>query len=397
MTEDLASANSVAERLNSWLVATALPLWSTAGFDSRRGRFCERLDGSGRPIESEPHRAMVQARQIYVFAHAAHLGWFPDGARLAEIAMRSLLREFREPSSGLGGFALSVDVEGRVVSGVRDAYAQAFVLFALAWLYRVTGDPKLVVVADETIAFIESSLVDARHAGLFDAFPISGRSKRQNPHMHLLEAYLALERSCPGRGYIERASSLVDLFRSRMFSARHGVLLEYFAEDWGPHPDELKSRIVEPGHHFEWVWLLREFEVLSGQDTSAFASRLDTVARAHGTSEKGLVLDELDADMSVLKRSHRIWPHAEAAKAAVARHLLGDGEARGFAAAMVSALFETFLDRPFAGGWIDHVDADLRPLVDYVPASTLYHLFCAAAELARGFAAGPGDPCAGKP
>ena len=54
---------------------------------------------------------------------------------------------------------------------------------------------------------------------------------------------------------------------------------------------------------------------------------------------------------------------------------------------MTDALTENFLDRPFAGGWIDQIGADGAPLVDYAPASSLYHLFLAAAEMSRAFPA----------
>jgi len=47
---------------------------------------------------------------------------------------------------------------------------------------------------------------------------------------------------------------------------------------------------------------------------------------------------------------------------------------------MADVLLERFLDRPFRGGWIDHISADGSPLVDYVPASSLYHLMFAAAD-----------------
>jgi mannose-6-phosphate isomerase len=385
----LADARLSTERLRQWLISTALPLWATVGFDQNRGRFFERLDWSGRPVETVPHRAMVQARQIYVFAHAAELGWFPEGGRLAEIAMGSLLRDFSDPANKGRGFAFSIDRDGRVVSDVRDAYAHAFVLFALAALYRLNGDRTLLEVADETIAFIDSRLVDPVHGGLFDAYPVSDRTKRQNPHMHLLEAYLALERTSPGRGTLVRAEKLVALFEQKLLSTEHGVLLEYFAEGWGRHPDATRALVFEPGHHFEWVWLLREFEGSAGVDLGRLIALLDICARESGVGADGLVFDEVHAGGQVLKPSHRIWPHTEGAKAAVARQSRGDPEAPAFASLMVAALLEHFLDRPFVGGWIDHVGEDLKPIVDYVPASSLYHIFLAATELARAFRSNP--------
>ncbi|WP_091680450.1 AGE family epimerase/isomerase [Methylocapsa palsarum] len=383
----LAASSAAAQTIRRWLTAKALPLWSTEGFDHERGCFEERLTRGGQPVLGTPRRAMVQARQIYVFSHAAHLGWFPKGLQIAETAMESLQRDFRD---GAEGFAFSVDADGKTVSLARDAYTHAFVLFAIAWLYRVNGDARLLQTADETTRFIETSLVDPVYGGVFDEFPVKDRNKRQNPHMHLLEAFLALEESAPGRGYIDRARSLVEIFKVRLFSPDAGVLLEYFAEDWGAHPDTAKSCVWEPGHQYEWAWLLREYEKLTGEDLQFWIERLYLSARAYGSAESLLLFDEVATDMTVLKRSNRIWPHTEAAKAAVALYSAGDRKAPEFGAAMISSLMEHFLDRPFEGGWIDHLDHRGHPLVDYVPASSLYHLFLAATEMNRAFPADAG-------
>jgi mannose/cellobiose epimerase-like protein (N-acyl-D-glucosamine 2-epimerase family) len=374
------------ERLNAyrdWITGRALPTWSSIGFDPVAGRFRERLDLSGSPLDV-PHRAMVQARQIYVFSHACQLGWFEEGGALAERAMASLLREYGEVSEHEASFAFSIDGRGRVVSSVRDAYTHAFVLFAIAWLHRVNGDSSLLQLADKVDAFVQAHLFDARHGGMFDSFPTTVREKRQNPLMHLLEAYLALERSAPGRGYLDRAGELVDVFTSHLFDSGNGVLLEHFAEDWSPHPDAGMRDVVEPGHHFEWVWLLREYERLSGAELGRVSDVLYTVARDHGVADDGLIHDEIATGRSVRRRSHRVWPHTEAIKAAMARHADGDEHALPFAESMAAALLDHFLDKPFSGGWIDHIGQTGLALVDYVPASTLYHLFFAAAEAAHG-------------
>ena len=369
-----------------WIVTEALPFWSSAGFDAGAGRFHERLDRTGAPLDV-PHRSMVQARQIYVFAHAAERGWLPEGAALAETAMASLLRDFYAEEDGKGSFAFSIAPGGGIVSSVRDAYAHAFALFALAWTYRLNGDAGLLTIADRTIAFIDGALEDAMHGGLFDAAPIADRCKRQNPLMHLLEAYLFLEQAAPGRGYLARAGRIVALFEQRLFVSPPGVLLEYFAEDWGAPADPPKADIWEPGHHFEWVWLLDRYAALAGTNTRAWADTLYDVATARGIADSGLIYDEVGADLKVRKANHRLWPHTEAIKAAVVRHARGDAGARSFADDMARALLKNFCGRPFAGGWIDQIDPDGLPLVDYVPASSLYHLFLAAAEADATFGA----------
>ena len=365
-----------------WITDSALPVWAERGFDADAGRFRERLDRTGNSIPL-PHRAMVQARQIFVFAHAAEQGWAHDGARLAETAMASLLRDFAEEDGDETSFAFSIDpVTRRIVSPVRDAYAHAFVLFSIAALYRLNADEQLLEVADRTIRFIERRLTDAVHDGLFDALPAPAE-KRQNPHMHLLEAYLFLERAAPGRGYIARAAKLVGLFDRHFF--RDGLLLEYFQADWSV----AERAALEPGHHFEWVWLLGEYGALAGEDMSPAMDALYASATGHGLAAGGLIIDELSPALAVSKSSHRVWPHTEAIKAATTRHARGDGAAYRFAEEMAAGLMTHFLDRPFAGGWIDHVAANGTPLVDYVPASSLYHLVLAASVAARGFAAAP--------
>jgi mannose-6-phosphate isomerase len=379
-----ASAFAAMKAYKDWIVAKALPFWAEAGFDARHARFRERLDWHGRPVEA-PHRAMVQARQIYVYSHAAQLGWFAEGGRLAEAAMASLLRDFCARSGRQASFAFSIETDGRVLSPIRDAYAHAFVLFALAWLYRLNGERRLLSLADQVIAFVDEHLVDREQGGLFDHFPVTDRSKRQNPHMHLLEAYLALHEAEPGHDYLDRAGALVWLFKDRLFESEYGVLREHFSEQWADHPDPLKRRAIEPGHHFEWVWLLREYERRSGQDLGPWIAQLYELGRRYGLSPGGLVFDELGVDKGVVKRSHRIWPHTEAVKAAAVRHADGDPLARQFAGEMAGVLRDKFLGRPVAGGWIDHLNEMHQPLVDYIPASSLYHLFLAAAEMEGGF------------
>jgi mannose/cellobiose epimerase-like protein (N-acyl-D-glucosamine 2-epimerase family) len=85
----------------------------------------------------------------------------------------------------------------------------------------------------------------------------------------------------------------------------------------------------------------------------------------------------------VHKASRRCWPHTESIKAEVAAAESGDGEAPARAAQTIDRLLAVFLGRPVSGGWIDHVDANGAPIVDTMPASTLYHVFLAAAEADR--------------
>jgi mannose/cellobiose epimerase-like protein (N-acyl-D-glucosamine 2-epimerase family) len=368
----------------NWMTAAALPVWATDGFDMKSGRFHERLSLQKKPMNLA-HRSMVQARQIYVYASASELGWFADGQLLAERAMYSLKRDFLSEDAKTASFAFSIRVDGAVVSEVRDSYSHAFILFALAALYRVSGDAALLRLAAKTNAYIKTAFHDALHEGLFDAWPVTTRDKRQNPLMHLLEAYLALERAAPGLGYLEDAAGVIALFKSRLFSGQYGVVLEYFAEDWSAHSDSGKKGVFEPGHHFEWVWLLHEYEALSGEHLAEWRDRLMDVAVRSGIAANGLIFDEVGVDMLPVRESHRLWPHTEAIKAAAALNARGNSSHVNFADEMARLLLTHFLSGAFDGGWIDQSGRNGNPLVDYVPASSLYHLFFAASEGSREF------------
>lgn len=372
-------------RYCAWVEDIALPRWAGHGFDAARGRFWERLDKTASPVDT-PFRAMVQARQIYVFADAARSGWCAAGGLLAERAMASFLRDFGAETRDQLSFAFSVDQTGSCVSPVRDAYAHAFALFSLAALYRLNGDRSLLRLADKTIAFIEQEMTDSQHGGLFDALPATTGGKRQNPHMHLLEAYLFLHEAAPDRGYLDRAAKIVTLFESRLFDPATGKLLEYFEDDWSPHREAERAIIWEPGHHFEWVWLLDQFARATCAPLSATAQILQQQAMRHGFTSSGMLADEVGSvDNKVLRGSSRIWPHTEAIKSAATFHSMGERQAAPQADAMATVLLEHFLDRTFSGGWTDHVSTQGAPLVEHVPASSLYHLYLAATEASNAF------------
>jgi mannose-6-phosphate isomerase len=81
-----------------------------------------------------------------------------------------------------------------------------------------------------------------------------------------------------------------------------------------------------------------------------------------------------------LKSSRRCWPHAEGLKANIVEGKLGRRDTGKRAIACLDKLSGTFLGKPFPAGWIDRVDAGGKSLVDFVPASTLYHVYCALTE-----------------
>ena len=172
------------------------------------------------------------------------------------------------------------------------------------------------------------------------------------------------------------------MFSTGFFQPSTGSLTEYLTEDLDPVPDA-RGRITEPGHHYEWIWLLRHFQRASGRDVSAYCSALYDHANRYGWDAAGYIRDEVEATGAAIKTSRRSWPHTEGLKANIVEGELGRAHCDAQAVRCLQRLTDTFIGRPVPSGWIDHVDEKGAPLVTMMPASTLYHLFCAIAEAAR--------------
>jgi mannose/cellobiose epimerase-like protein (N-acyl-D-glucosamine 2-epimerase family) len=377
------SVYPAAKRLRDWAVRQSLPLWADVGFDREHGRFEERLTLQARPVTGAPQRLMVQARQIYSFSLAARRGWYPDDRFLVEQAYRSMVRDFFRRDDR-DGWIFSVRRDGTIDDATRDLYAHAFVLLGTASYVEAGGSRTALGVADETLEFVDSHL-SAPEGGYIDALPRPDDLRRQNPHMHLLEGLLALWSVSRERKYLARAEGIFELFASRFFGPP-GVLGEYFDDRLAPAPG-IDGQLVEPGHHYEWIWLLHRLSRESGRNVQSYTDALYRHADRYGYDGDSLVMDEVRRDGQPHKRSRRIWPMTEAIKANLAEAAAGREEAAEKAAGLTHRLCDRFLNGVTSGGWMDRLDGQGGAATDVMPASTLYHILCALDELDR-FASG---------
>lgn len=361
-------------KLSQWVCDKALPLWHTSGRDAVFGGVHERLHWDGSPDLTSPKRVRVQARQVYCYAHATDLGWF-DGIGFAGETLDWLLdkagRAGRHP-----GFAHLLHANGSIADPLHDTYDHAFILLALAWYTKVSGDSQTLGLIGETLAFLDERMLcsdGSYREGLPPTLP-----RRQNPHMHLFEAMLALHETIAYPGALERAGRLRAMLTER-FLQPAPVLREFFDDAWQPAADGM-GRIVEPGHQAEWCWLLRRYERAAGLAPDALPSALIDAAEATADPATGFLIDEAFADGTTSKTSRRLWPQTEWVKAWLSEQRVGRKGAQAKAAHALNQLSAFYLGHPLPGGWIDQMDEAGRPMVDTIPASTLYHIFAAAVE-----------------
>ena len=377
------------ERIRAWLGESALPLWSSAGLDDSAGGFLDDLTADGAAVQNAPKRLRVQARQIYVFSHAYLLGWTPEPGRMSPLDAATSGFEFMTSHywrDDPGGFVYAVDRAGAVTDPQIGLYEQAFALFACAWYFRATGDARAKTWAERVLEFIDAHLADSTNGGYFDNLS-RDLPRRQNPHMHLLEALLALHRATGDEDALARARNLVDLFRQRFFEPATGTLGEFFDTGWHP-VGGTAGQIVEPGHHYEWIWLLYHYGAAAGDDCGREAEGLYRFAEAHGIDREpgateGLVYDSVLRRGVDLDDHKRLWGQTEAIKAQTARiEFAGDAAAHAHLEDLLERLFACYLAED-TGLWREHLQRDGKPLRDTVPATSLYHLFLALTEVLR--------------
>ena len=355
-------------RVQDWLFRQALPLWAQAGIDAQ-GRFVEKLDFDGRPIANLPRRTRVQARQVYVFAEAAALGW-PQGEAVARRGLDALIRDHRLEDDL---WVRAVDDAGVVIDATPDLYDLAFVLFALAAAHRVLKDERALPLALSTLAAIEARMADPVHGGWQEALP-PVLPRRQNPHMHMLEALLAWQAIAPDPAFEAAARSVLDLFNRRFFDREHLMLGEFFTADWTVAPGGA-GQVIEPGHHMEWIWLLDQARRMGLDGHERPAQALFASALTNGLDAQGMMIREGDRIGVVRDGGRRLWGQTEAI-----RTLLLRGRTER-ALHLLEAVFATHLAAATPGLWIDSYDAEGRAQDASVPASTLYHLMTAFSAL----------------
>ena len=366
-----------AREARDWLIETSFPLWSREGVGGH-GLFREHLDLAHREVEGETTRVRVQARQTYFFCLACDLGW--DRER-AERLIRMGVNALKGPclrADGLAGRVLASDGSG--LSDARaDLYDTAFVLYALAQASRRGVEPALPA-ASAILKAVDTMLSDDDHGGYYEMLP-RGSQRLQNPHMHLLEACHALHQADPDGAHLERANAIVALFTAKMLNSETGTLGEYFRPDWSPESGAAHD-IVEPGHQFEWVWLLQRHAALTGEPLhDAIAHLYDFGLRT--LDDEGRACTGARRDGTVSDHARRTWMQTEALKAHLAMIELDAGDEAHDRLAVQS--FDVLMDEYLTpqGGWIDAYDADGQVKTDTMPASTGYHVALAFEELMR--------------
>lgn len=370
--------------LTGWLVNQALPVWTADGIDSDKGTCYEAIALDSSQGQSTPCRARVVPRQIYSFLEGERLGWNGPAIRIASdlhdwFKGAYLLKE--------GYFAAAVDAHGKVSDPTFDLYNQAFALFGFANVALAIPEQReeAIASANRLLDLLQQSY---RHpeAGFLES--TDGRLPlRSNPHMHLFEACLAWESVSEDPVWSNIADEIAELALTRFIDPVSGGLREFFDLEWKPFPGE-DGRIMEPGHQFEWAWLLARWGRLRNDAGALIAARrLYDIGWTYGIDEsRGAAFMALNDDFTVKDPLARLWAQTEWLKAAIALTELSSGPERDAYASDIPdavAALKIYLKDVPKGLWRDKLSPDGTFVEEQAPASSLYHIVCAISELDR--------------
>jgi len=350
-----------------------VPLWQGPGWNAEMALPFEALDAQHQPLAPQRYRAMACARQLFLFSSFMGHPQVPDADVRAAALFRSLQRHFHDAEHG--GWFYSIDPQGAPLDRRKDLYTHAFIVFACAHYWAKVREPLVESVLNAALNVVAQRFSDGD--GLYESVLAEDWSSLdagplQNPLMHLAEAFLATLDVREDADTLAALDNLADAMQRRFVDIEHGVMLE--------KPLDAVDNWSEPGHQFEWFYLLESSEHLRGTPLHGSLTTAFAHAQAQGVDQTtGAVAAMLEVDGSVKDGTQRIWAQAEYLRALTLRP-----GSEALLARQLNALQHRFLHPT---GWNECLDDQGQISRSDMPSTTPYHLATCYIGLAEYFKA----------
>jgi cellobiose epimerase len=315
--------------------------------DTLYGGFLTTFTYDFKPTDNQNKMIVTQARHTWVNAKAAmrYPGdlYFRSGAMAGYHFLADKMWDKK-----YGGFYSLVSRSGEPLNmeGYKEAYGNAFGIYALSAVYELTGDTNVLALAKTAFYWLEQHSHDPVYKGYFqhlhrDGTPVSRPSdinpnaetgyKDQNSSIHLLEALTSLYEVWKDDLVRERLQEMLLLIRDKIVTPK-GNLTLFFQPDWTPVSvhDSARAYILKHhnldyvsfGHDIETAYLMLEASHALGikNDTTTLSIGKKMVDHALKTGwdkslggfyDEGFYFKGEDT-MSILKKSKNWWAQAEA-------------------------------------------------------------------------------------
>ncbi len=362
------------DELVGWLCGVACPLWQSHGIDAASGAFEEVLGADG-VARSEFRRARVQPRQVYAFTQAAALGWGGDASSIALRGIEQFLKYYRRDD---GLYRTLVSTTGATLDDAALLYDQAFALLGFASAASALDAHEEYEAHARALRNAIATQLSASDGGYL-SHAEEPATRESNPHMHLLEACQAWAEVGTDPEWGQWARKLAALATERVVRRDCGAIGEFYDEHWRPAVGT-SGRRIEPGHQFEWAWLLLRAK---GGDTTRrqqTALRLIEIGESTGVRD-GFAINAVNEDGSLLDGQARLWPQTEWLKAVTLAATVTGVDSYWRSAIQAAESLQCYLRTPLAGLWFDVRLPNGEFVAAPAPASSFYHLVAAISAL----------------
>ena len=376
-----------------YLTDRLIPFWASRAYEPRYGGFQTNYDRQGVRVPSNEKTLLCQARCLFTIAFARRQGFAWEGAE-QQLAggLDFLLAHCHDPQHD--GYYWIVDQQGAPLDDSKVVYGHAYVIYALAELALLTGDPRAAAEARRVFDLLQARCRDAEHGGYIEHFYRDWRVKRArndqpmhkslDVHMHLMEAFTTLYELTGEEQHRRALIEVAELIWTRMVDPVSGAGISMFRPDWTPIANveldtvwgsdrfarEKTPTITSYGHNIELGWLyLHALDVL-GINRQTQRARVERTFRhtlEHGVDwAHGGLWVEGERDGGPTERNKEFWQQAEGLIGFLDAYLL-TRDARYLDAFrnLHTFVFEKMINWP-VGEWFPLLDESGAVLWDYM-------------------------------
>ncbi|SDM17716.1 mannobiose 2-epimerase [Catalinimonas alkaloidigena] len=239
--------DALADEMERSFKKELLSAWYPRTLDRQAGGFLSRFDYQWQPKGDQEKMIVTQARHVWLNAKIAQ--FYPNDP-LALSAARHGVRFLREHlwDAEQGGFYWLVTRQGKPIPEatgelIKQAYGNAFGIYALAAFYEASHDPEALQFAQEAFRWLDQHAHDPESSGYFqflqrDGTPLKAGYKNtppkdQNSSIHLLEAFTELYHVWPDPTLRDRLHEMLVLIRDTI-TVEPGTLTLFSTADWQP-------------------------------------------------------------------------------------------------------------------------------------------------------------------
>ncbi|MBS7566658.1 AGE family epimerase/isomerase [Mucilaginibacter sp. Bleaf8] len=242
-----------------------LSYWLQYTPDHENGGYYGKIDHENKVDAEAPKGAVLHARVLWAFSAACNHEFNETYLSEARRAYAYIVKHFIDPQHG--GVYWTVNYQGQPLDTKKQVYANAFVIYALAEYYIVSGEQEAKEQAINLYRLLVNKSYDTELTGYFEAFTRewqetedlrlsakdANEKKTMNTHLHVLEAYTNLYRIWPDAELKQQMVTLLHNFLDYIVDVKSGHLVLFFDERWNRRSDTISY-----GHDIEAAWLLLE-------------------------------------------------------------------------------------------------------------------------------------------